>query len=409
VDYGLTEEQQAIIDIAREVGVKKIKPVRMECDEQEKFPWSVVEEMRKADLFGVYFHPNYGGLGGGGFELVLAVEELSRYCGGISLSLAATALGAFPIILYGTPEQKKKWLPDIASGKKLAAFCITEPEAGSDATATKATAKKDGDHYILNGIKNFCSNGEAAEIYTIFMSTNPSRGARGITCFVVEKGTPGFGFGKKEQKMGIRASNTYELTFDNCKLSKDNVIGGEGKGLFVAQSTFDISRPGVASQALGIAQGSLDELLAYGKMRKQFGQTIISFQSSQHMLADMATQIEAGRALLYSVTRGMDKTYVAAVEESEKTGKTVAEEMKKLAKKRWTKESGMVKLFCSDMAMKVTTDAVQLAGGIGYMRDFPIEKYMRDAKICQIYEGTNQIQRNEIGMTLTKELAATKV
>lgn len=408
MNYGLTEEQLAIIDIAREIGEKKIKPIRMEYDEKEKFPWEVVEEMRKVDLFGIYFHENYGGLGGGGFELVLAVEELSRYCGGISLALAATALGAFPIILYGTPEQKKKWLPDLASGKKLGAFCITEAEAGSDATATKATAEKKGDYYVLNGTKNFCSNGESAETYTTFFSTNPSRGARGITCFVVEKGMDGFSFGKKEVKMGIRASNTYELVFNNCKVPAANVIGGEGKGLFAAQSTFDISRPGVASQALGIAQGAFDEVLAYGKMRRQFGQNILSFQSSQHMIADMATQIEAGRALLYTVTKAMDETYKAGVEASEKSGKPVAEEMKKISRKRWTKESGMVKLYCSDMAMKVTTDAVQLAGGIGYMRDFPLEKYMRDAKITQIYEGTNQIQRNEIGMTITKELASSK-
>ncbi len=406
--YDLTEDQQSIIDIAREIGEKKIKPVRMEYDEKEKFPWDVVDEMRKADLFGVYIHPNYGGLGGGGLELVLAVEELSRFCGGISLSLAASALGAFPIILYGTPEQKKKWLPDLATGKKLGAFCITEPEAGSDATATRATAKKEGDYYILNGIKNFCSNGEAAEIYTTFLSTDLSRGARGITCFVVEKGTKGFGFGKKEQKMGIRASNTYELTFDNCKVPKENVIGGEGRGLFVAQATFDISRPGVASQALGIAQGAFDELLAYGRIRKQFGQNILSFQSSQHMIADMATQIEAGRSLLYAVTKAMDQTFVKAIDNSEKSGEPVANEMRKISRRRWTKESAMVKLFCSDMAMKVTTDCVQLAGGIGYMRDFPIEKYMRDAKITQIYEGTNQIQRNEIGMTIMKELASKK-
>ena len=406
--YDLTEDQQSIIDIAREIGEKKIKPVRMEYDEKEKFPWDVVDEMRKADLFGVYIHPNYGGLGGGGLELVLAVEELSRFCGGISLSLAASALGAFPIILYGTPEQKKKWLPDLATGKKLGAFCITEPEAGSDATATRATAKKEGDYYILNGIKNFCSNGEAAEIYTTFLSTDLSRGARGITCFVVEKGTKGFGFGKKEQKMGIRASNTYELTFDNCKVPKENVIGGEGRGLVVAQATFDISRPGVASQALGIAQGAFDELLAYGRIRKQFGQNILSFQSSQHMIADMATQIEAGRSLLYAVTKAMDQTFVKAIDNSEKSGEPVANEMRKISRRRWTKESAMVKLFCSDMAMKVTTDCVQLAGGIGYMRDFPIEKYMRDAKITQIYEGTNQIQRNEIGMTIMKELASKK-
>jgi alkylation response protein AidB-like acyl-CoA dehydrogenase len=403
VDYGLTDEQKAIIDIAREIGEKKIKPVRMEYDEHEKFPWDVVEEMRKADLFGVYHHPNYGGLGGGGFELVLAVEELSRFCGGIALALAASALGAFPIILYGTPEQKKRWLPDIASGKKLAAFCITEPEAGSDATATRATAKKDGDYYILNGIKNFCSNGEAAEIYTTFLSTNLSRGARGITCFAVEKGTKGFGFGKKEQKMGIRASNTYELTFDNCRVHKDQVIGGEGYGLFVAQSTFDISRPGVASQALGIAQGAFDEVLAYGKMRRQFGQNILSFQSSQHMIADMATSIEAGRALLYSVTRAMDKDFVQAIDNSEKSGKTVAEEIKKLSRRRWTKESGMVKLYNSDMAMKVTTDAVQILGGSGYTQDFPVERYMREAKVLQIVEGTNQIQRMIVGRAVASE------
>lgn len=405
MDYNLTDEQRSIIDIAREIGEKKIKPIRMEYDEKEKFPWPVVEELRKADLFGVYLHPNYGGLGGGGFELVLAVEELSRHCGGIALCLAASALGAFPIILYGTPEQKKRWLPDLASGKKLGAFTITEPSAGSDATAIGCTAKKEGDYYILNGLKNFCSNGEAAEIYSIFASTNPSRGARGISCFVVEKGTPGFGFGKKETKMGIRASSTYELTFDNCKVPAANLVGGEGKGLFVAQGTFDISRPGVASQALGIAQGAFDEALAYAKIRRQFGQSILSFQSSQHMIADMATAIEAGRALLYSVTRAMDKTFVAAIEASEKSGKCVADEMKNISRKRWTKESGMVKLYCSDMAMKVTTDCVQLAGGIGYMRDFPLEKFMRDAKITQIYEGTNQIQRNEIGMTVIKELA----
>ena len=202
--HDLTEEQQSIVEIAREIGEKKIKPVRMEHDEKESFPWDVVEELRRADLFGVYNHPNYGGLGGGGFELSLAVEELSRYCGGISLCLAASGLGTFPIILYGNPEQKKKWLPDLASGKKLAAFCITEPEAGSDATAIRATATKDGDYYILNGTKNFCSNGESADIYSLFFSTNPARGPRGISCFVVEKGTPGFVFGKKEQHATVQ-------------------------------------------------------------------------------------------------------------------------------------------------------------------------------------------------------------
>ncbi len=405
MNYFLTDEQKAIVETAREIAQKKIKPVREHYDAEEKFAWDIVEELRKADLFGVYFHQNYGGLGGGGFELVLVVEELSKACGGIALCVACCALCTFPIILFGTPEQKKKYLPDIASGKKLGAFTITEPEAGSDATATGCTAKKDGDYYILNGTKNFCSNGEVSDIYTLFASTNKDRGARGITAFIVEKGTPGFTFGKKETKMGIRSSPTYELNLDNCRVHKSQVLGGEGKGLFVAQATFDVSRPGVAAQALGIAQGALDEALAYAKIRKQFGQSVLSFQSSQHMVADMATQIEAGRALLYSVSRAMDKDLLAAVEASEKSGKTVYEEMKQVSEQRWTKYSAIVKLFCSDMAMKVTTDAVQLCGGIGYMRDFPVEKYMRDAKITQIYEGTNQIQRNEIGYAVIKELA----
>ncbi|OGR82148.1 MAG: acyl-CoA dehydrogenase [Elusimicrobia bacterium RIFCSPHIGHO2_01_FULL_64_10] len=405
MDYFLTEEQQAIVDTAREIAQKKIKPVREHYDVTEEYPWPIVEEMRKADLFGVYLPSAYGGLGGGGFDLCLVVEELARACGGIALGIACCALCSFPILLFGTPEQKKRFLPDVASGKRLGAFAITEPEAGSDATATSCSAKLDGDHYVLNGTKNFCSNGGAAEIYTIFATTNKARGPRGLTCFVVEKGAPGFSFGKKELKMGIRASPTYELNFDNCRVPKENLLGGDGRGLFVAQATFDISRPGVASQAVGIAQGALDEALNYTRLRRQFGRTILSFQSSQHIVADMATQIEAARSLLYSVTRAMDKDLLPAVEASEKSGRTVYEEMEELSGKRWTKESAMVKLFCSDMAMRVTTDAVQICGGIGYMRDFPVEKYMRDAKITQIYEGANQIQRNEIGYAITKELA----
>jgi butyryl-CoA dehydrogenase len=403
--YFLTEEQQAIVQTAREVAQKKIKPLREHADAEEKFSWEAVEAMRQADLFGVYIPQAYGGLGGGGFELCLAVEELSRVCGGIALSLAASALGTFPIILFGTPEQKKKYLPDLASGKKLGAFAITEPESGSDATSAQCYAKKEGDYYIVNGTKNFCSNGEVAETYTLFFTTNPKRGARGMTAFIVEKGTPGFTFPRKETKLGIRSSPTYELHFDNCKIPAANVLGGDGRGLFVAQGTFDISRPGVAAQALGIAQGSFDESTAYARTRKQFGQAVISFQSSQHMIANMATEIEASRALLYTVARAMDKDTLAAVEASEKSGKTVYEELQNVSGKRWTKLSAMVKLFCSDMAMRVTTDAVQLCGGIGFMRDFPVEKYMRDAKITQIYEGTNQIQRNEIGYAIIKELA----
>lgn len=383
MDYQLTEEQQAIVETAREIAQKKVKKVREHYDKTEEYPWEIVEELRKADLFGVYIPQEYGGLGGGAFELVLVVEELSKACAGIALIIAGTALGAYPIILHGTEAQKKKYLPDLASGKRLGAFTITEPDAGSDATATKATAKLVGDQYVLNGTKVYCTNGKAAEIYSLFFSTNPARGARGISAFIVEKDTPGFEFGRKEEKMGIRASPTYQLLFNDCKIPKENLLGREGGGLLVAQGTFDVSRPGVASQALGIAQGAMDEAFAYARSRRQFGQPVISFQAMQHKLANMAMEIEAARALLYAVARAISKG----------------------GKDRYTKESAMVKCYCSDVAMRVTTEAVQMCGGIGYMRDFPVEKFMRDAKITQIYEGTNEIQRNEIAMMMIKEAA----
>jgi alkylation response protein AidB-like acyl-CoA dehydrogenase len=386
MDYELTEEQQAIVETARAIAQTKIKKVREHYDKTEEFPWEIVEELRKADLFGVYIPQEYGGLGGGAMELVLLVEELSKACGGIALAVAATALGAYPIMLYGNEAQKKKYLPDIASGKRLAAFTITEPDAGSDATAAKATARLEGDHYVLNGTKCFCSNGKAAEIYSLFFSTNPSRGARGVSCFVVEKGTPGFEFGRKEEKMGIRANWTYQLEFNNCKVPKENLLGGEGRGLLIAQTTFDVSRPGVAAQALGIATGAMEEAFAYARVRRQFGQPVISFQAMQHKLAQMAMEIEAARALLYAVTRAIQKGMANG-------------------NARYTKESAMVKCFCSDVAMRATTEAVQMCGGIGFMHDFPIEKFMRDAKITQIYEGTNEIQRNEIAMHMIKEAA----
>ncbi|MBI5629348.1 MAG: acyl-CoA dehydrogenase family protein [Elusimicrobia bacterium] len=407
MDYDLTESQRDIIGLAYQIAQQKVKPVREHYDAtEEEFPWPVVEEIRKADLFGVYLPEAYGGLGGGTLELVLVTEQLSRACAGIALAVAASGLCAIPILLFGNPGQRKKWLTDIASGKRLGAFTITEPSAGSDATATKCTARLDGSHYVLNGIKNFCSSGHAAEIYTLFASTNPARGARGISAFVVEKGTPGFTFGKKETKMGIRASPTYELVFNNCRIPKENLLYREGYGLFVAQNTFDMSRPGVASQALGLAQGALDETLAYIRVRKQFGQTIASFQAIQHMLADCATSIEASRALLYSTARAMDKALKPAIVKALEGGTIVFDEMNALEVKRWTKESAMCKVLCSDTAMKVTTDCVQMCGGIGYMRDFPVEKFMRDAKITQIYEGTNQIQRNEIAMMIIKEAAS---
>lgn len=383
MDYLLTEEQVMIRDLARQVAREKIRPVAAKYDEEGTFPWDIVKILSDSDLFGIYIEEKYGGTGGGCMELVLATEELSKACGGISLALAATALGTYPIILFGSEEQKQKYLPDLAKGKKLAAFALTEAGAGSDAAAVATTAEKKGDHYILNGTKQWITNGGEAEVYTVVASVDRSKGARGAAAFIVEKGTPGFEFGKKEDKMGIRASATRELVFTDCKIPKENLLGKHGMGFIVAMKTFDQSRPGVAAQALGIAQGALDLTVEYVKERKQFGKSISSFQGVQFMLADMATEIEAARALIYATARMIDS-----------------------GAKKLSKDSAMAKLFASDMAMKVTTDCVQLYGGYGYMRDYPIEKYMRDAKITQIYEGTNQIQRSVIAANLIKETAA---
>ena len=380
MDYLLTEEQVMLRDLCREITVEKIIPVAGELDKSEKFPWDVVKVMAESDIFGVYIDEKYGGMGGGLMELCIAIEEFSRGCAGIALAFSATALGTDPIILFGNEEQKEKYLPDIASGKKLAAFGITEPAAGSDASAMQTTAKKDDDHYILNGTKHFITNGGDAEIYTIVAMTNKSKGARGASIFIVEKDTPGFTFGKKEDKMGIRGSSTRELIFTDCKVPKENLIGREGQGFIIAMRTFDMSRPGIGAQALGIAQGSLDVAVKYAKERKQFGKPISSFQGIQFMLADMATQVEAARALVYASARQIDA-----------------------GAKNLAKDSAMAKMFASDTAMKVSTDAVQILGGYGYMHEYPAEKFMRDAKITQIYEGTNQIQRNIIALNLIKE------
>ncbi|OGX42268.1 MAG: acyl-CoA dehydrogenase [Omnitrophica WOR_2 bacterium RIFCSPLOWO2_12_FULL_51_24] len=380
MDYLLTEQQIMVRDLARKIAKEKIAPVAAEHDEKETFPWDIMKVMAESDLCGVYIEEKYGGLGGGAMELCLVTEEFSRACGGIAICFAATALGTYPIILFGNDEQKQKYLPDIASGKKLAAFALTEAGAGSDAGAIATTARKEGDHYVLNGVKQWITNGGEAEVYTVIAITDREKGARGASAFIVEKGTPGFDFGKKEKKLGIRASATRELIFNECKIPKENILGREGMGFIVAMKTFDKSRPGVAAQAVGIAQGALDHAVKYSRERKQFGKTISSFQGLQFMLADMATEVEAARALTYAVARMVD----AGVKDV-------------------SKESAMVKLFASDVAMKVTTDAVQVLGGYGYMRDYPVEKYMRDAKITQIYEGTNQIQRNIIALELLKE------
>ncbi len=380
MEYFLTEEQRMIKELAAKIADEKIAPVAREYDENETFPHDIVKILAESDLFGVYIPEEYGGLGGGVLEMALVVEELSRACGGIALAFAGTGLGAFPIILFGNEEQKSKYLPDIASGKKLAAFGLTEANAGSDAAGIQTTAVLDGDEYVLNGTKQWITNGGEADIYTVIACTNRAKGARGFSAFIVEKGTPGFSFGKKENKMGIRASSTRELIFDNCRIPKSNLLGKEGMGFIIAMKTLDRTRPGVAAQALGIAQGAFDAALKYARERVQFGQPISSFQAIQHMLADMAIQIEAARCLVYQTCRHIDS-----------------------GARNFSKESAMAKVMASDTAMKVTIDAVQILGGYGYMKEYPVEKMMRDAKITQIYEGTNQIQRNIIALELIKE------
>lgn len=377
--YFLTEEQKMIVEICRKIVEERIVPKRAEMDENEVFPREILEEIGKSDLFRLFIPEEYEGMGTGIFEVCLATEELSRGDLSVATSYAASGLGFLPILIGGSEEQKRKYLPELASGKKLAAFGLTEPEAGSDAGSIKTRAVLDGDYYILNGTKQWITNGGEADIYTIFAMTDPEKGSRGASAFIVEKGTPGFSFGKKESKMGIKASATRELIFTDCRIPKDNLIGKEGMGFMIAMKTLDKSRPAVGAQAVGVAQAALEEALNYSRVRKQFGVTISSFQAIQHMLADMATNIEAARALVY---------YAAKVIDS--------------GEKNISRLSAMAKLFASDVAMKVTTDAVQILGGYGYMRDYPVEKMMRDAKITQIYEGTNQIQRNIIALDLIK-------
>ena len=390
MNYFLSEEEQMIVDTARQIAQEKMKPVREKYDEEGTFPWDIVKELADAGLCGAYIPEKYGGFGDGNImNLVLATEELCKVDGGVALCLAATALGTLPILIGGNEEQKQKYLPRIAAGT-VAAFGLTEPSAGSDATGMKSIATKDANgDYILNGTKCFITNAGDAEIYTVFAKTNPSRGARGISAFILEKGMEGFSFGKKENKMGIRASSTRELIFNNCKVPKENLLGKEGHGLMIAQATLDASRPGVAAQALGIAAGALEEAVAYSRTRVQFGQPISSFQAIQHMLAEMATKVEAARALLYSVARMID-------DNNKKDPKD---------RVRTSKESAMAKLFASETAMQVTTDAVQIFGGYGYCKEYPVEKMMRDAKITTLYEGTSQIQKNEIALNLIKEQA----
>jgi butyryl-CoA dehydrogenase len=378
-----TPQQIDLRNRARELADTVMRPVAAKYDVEQTYPWEVQQAIKQAGLSGAWIPKQYGGLGGGVLDLCIVVEEFSRACGGMGVGFAVNALGSFPIIVGGTDEQKERWLPPVAAGEKLVAFGLSEKEAGSDAGSMTTRAERDGDSYVLNGEKKWNTGGAVASLNTIFAVTEPGRGARGVSAFLVEEGTPGYRIGKHEDKMGIRCVPVVEIHLDDCRVPAENLLGGqEGRGFKHAMITLDRARPGVAAQAVGLAQGALDLALQYTHERQQFGQSVSSFQGVQWMLADMATQIEAARALVHHAARTIDSGH-----------------------KHITKVSAMCKLMATDVAMKVTTDAVQLFGGYGYCKDYPIEKYMRDAKITQIYEGTNQIQRLVIARNLLREAA----
>lgn len=381
MNFELTEEQSLIRQTVRDFAEKELKPKAAERDETETFDRTLMyDKLGELGLTGIVFPEEYGGAGADYISYAIAVEELSRVCGSTGVTLSAhLSLGANPIFMFGTKEQKKQYLIPLADGRKLGAFALTETAAGSDAGGTKTTAVREGDSWVLNGTKIFCTNGGEAEIYVVFArSDKNAQKHHGISAFIVEKDTPGFSFGKKEAKMGIRSSPTRELIFDNCRIPAANLLGDEGSGFKIAMKTLDGGRIGIAAQALGIAQGAYEAALNYARERKQFEQTISTFQAVQFKLADMATEIEAARLLVYQAA------YRAS------------------AGLPYGKESAMAKMYASDVAMKVATEAVQVFGGYGFTRDFPAERMMRDAKITQIYEGTNEVQRIVIGAAITR-------
>ena len=372
--FELTEDQKMMQKVARDFAEKQVAPGAEERDEHETFSRPLYNEMVGLGLSGICFPEQYGGADGDVLSYILAVEEICKADSGIGISLSATvSLCAWPIFAYGTEEQKKKYLVPLVEGAQMGAFGLTEPGAGTDAASQQTVAVRDGDNYIINGSKIFITNGGEAEVNVIFAMTDKSKGVKGITAFILEKGMPGFTFGKKEHKMGIRSSQTMELIFQDVKVPVSQMLGKEGEGFKIAMSTLDGGRIGVAAQALGIAQAAFDAAVKYSKERVQFGKPISANQAISFMIADMATKIDAARLLVYRAAALKD------------------------AGKSYSKEAAMAKLFASDMAMEVTTDAVQILGGYGYIREYPTERYMRDAKITQIYEGTNQAQRMVIG------------
>jgi alkylation response protein AidB-like acyl-CoA dehydrogenase len=376
----LTDEQREIRDLVRTLARERIAPRAAEIDESAEFPWDMVELMREHELFGLAFDEEHGGSGAGSLMLLVAVEEVSRACATTGLVLAVQELSSLALRLTGTDEQKNRYLPRLASGEWIAAYALTEAGSGSDSAAMRTQAKRDGEEYVLNGSKRFITNAGVARLYTVFAKTDPDGGHAGISCFVVEADAAGFEVGRIEPKMGIKGSTTGELFFNDCRVPAGNLIGEEGEGFKIAMRILDRSRPGIAAQALGIAQGATDYALEYAKSRETMGEPIAEHQLVAGKLADMETRCEAARGLLYKAGLMMDEDAPGL-----------------------TKVSAMAKLFCSDTAMDVTTDAVQILGGYGYIKEYPVERMMRDAKITQIYEGTNEIQRLVIAREMVRE------
>jgi len=380
----ISEQARHWQQVAHRVAEDVVRPLSKKYDELQQYPEEVRAALIEAGLLGVWIPKEYGGHGAGIVALCLVIEELSRACGGVGVAYAVNALGSFPILVGGTEEQKKHWLPQIASGEKFIAFCLSEKFAGSDAGSMRCQARLDGDHYVINGEKKWTTNGGVATIYTVFAVTDATSKSRRISGLVVEKGTPGFTIRKVEDKMGIRAVPVVESHFDNCRVPVGNLLGGRaGYGFKHAMQTLDYARPGVAAQGLGLAQGALELAVRYALRRQQFGQNLASMGVIMDMLGSMSAKVEAARGLVYRAASAVD------AQDSENINRLAA----------------ICKSFATDTAMEVTTDAVQIFGGYGYMRDYPIEKYMRDAKITQIYEGTNQIQRMVIARNLIKQSA----
>ena len=385
MQYELTEEQRMLRDMVNRLAKEKVEPGAAQRDAEGEFAWDMVDLMRENGLYGIDFPEAYGGSGAGMLALAITVEELSKVDAACGLLVADHELGSLPIMLAGNEEQKQRFMPKLATGEHLAAFALTEPAAGSDVARLRCRALKDGNSYILNGTKNFITNGGVADIITVYAITDPEeKSHKNAAVFVVEKGTPGFSVGKKEDKMGIRWSDTVELVFEDCRVDADNLLGEKGQGFHVMMKTLDFSRPGVAAQALGIAAGALEYATAYAKERESFGKPIIRHQGVGFKLAEMAMRTEAARQLLYKTC--------AMYQELPKDMSRLSPELIRL--------SSMSKCYCGDVAMWVSTEAVQVLGGYGYIKEFAVERMMRDAKITQIYEGTNEIMRLVIANTL---------